>query len=138
MEGSGLILLDTHSLIWMDQDNPALGATARELIEMAWREGLVAVSAISFWETAMLVQRARITLPVSVETWRSDLLEAGVKEIHLDGRIMLRATQLQGLLRDPADRFILATALQSSATLITADHKMLGWEHQLPRQDARL
>ncbi len=33
MEGSGVILLDTHSLIWMDQDNAALGAMARGLIE---------------------------------------------------------------------------------------------------------
>ncbi len=138
MEGSGLILLDTHSLIWMDQDNTLLGPSARRLIEAAWREGLVAVSAISFWESAMLVERSRISLPVSVETWRTDLIQSGVKEISLDGRIMLRSTQLQGLHRDPADRFIVATALQHSATLITADSKILNWDDEFPRQDARL
>lgn len=133
-----MILLDTHSLIWMDQDNPALGAMSRRLIETAWREGRVAVSAISFWESAVLVQRARISLPVAVETWRSDLLEAGVKEIPLDGRTMVRSTQLQGLHGDPADRFIVATALQHSATLITADTKILDWDHECSRQDARV
>ena len=138
MESTGLILLDTHSLIWMDQDNDLLGAATRGIIETAWRGGLVAVSAISFWESAMLVQRSRISLPVAVETWRADLIEAGIKEIALDGRIMLRSTQLSGLHRDPADRFIVATALQHSATLITADSKILNWDDELPRHDARL
>lgn len=138
MESTGLILLDTHSLIWMDQDNALLGAATRGIIETAWRGGLVAVSAISFWESAMLVQRSRISLPVAVETWRADLIEAGIKEIALDGRIMLGSTQLSGLHRDPADRFIVATALQHSATLITADSKILNWDDELPRHDARL
>ena len=138
MEGAGLILLDTHTLIWMDQDSALLGTSARRLIEAAWREGLVAVSAISFWESAMLLQRQRISLPVSLETWRADMIEAGIKEIALDGKIMLRSTQLSGLHRDPADRFIVATALQHSATLITADSKILNWDDEFPRQDARL
>ncbi len=98
----------------------------------------MAVSAISFWEAAMLEQRQRVRFPMSVEAWRADLIQAGVKEISLDGSIMIRSTQLQGLHRDPADRFIVATALQHSATLITADTKILDWDNALPAQDARL
>ena len=49
MESAGVIVLDTHALLWMDRDDPALGAASRRLIEEAWRAGQVAVSTISFW-----------------------------------------------------------------------------------------
>jgi len=132
-----VIVLDTHTLLWMDRDDPALGPLARRLIEEAWRVGEVAVSAISFWETAMLALRERIVLPLSATEWRSELLQAGIREIVLDGRIAIIATQLENIHRDPADRFIVATSLQLGATLLTADERILGWGSELPRQDAR-
>ena len=138
MESAGVIVLDTHALLWMDRDDPALGQTARRLIEDAWRAGQVAVSAISFWETAMFALRGRIVLPLPASEWRSELLQAGLREIALDGRIGILATQLENIHRDPADRFIMATSLQHQATLITADENVLGWKSELVRQDARL
>ncbi len=39
------MILDTHTLLWLDRDDPALGPLARSQIETAWRAGLVAVSA---------------------------------------------------------------------------------------------
>lgn len=138
MEGAGVIVLDTHALLWMDRNDPALGRAARRLIEDAWRAGQVAVSAISFWETAMLVQRGRIVLPLPATEWRSELLQAGLREIALDGRIGILASQLENIHRDPADRFIIATALQNQATLVTADENVLAWPSELLRQDARL
>ena len=92
MEGAGVIALDTHALRWMDRDDPALGPAARRLISGAWRAGQVAMSAISVWESAMLAQRGRIVLPSPATEWRSELLQAGVREIALDGRIAILAT----------------------------------------------
>jgi PIN domain nuclease of toxin-antitoxin system len=132
-----VILLDTHALLWMDRNDLALGPQSRKLIEQAWRTDTVAISAISVWETALLVQRGRVSLPTSADAWRADLLQAGVREIPIDGRIALAATGLDALHRDPADRFIVATALIHGATLITADTKILQWKSGLPRQDAR-
>ncbi len=129
-------MLDTHALLWMDRNDPMLGPQARALIENTWRSDVVAVSAISFWETALLADRGRIVLPVSAEAWRLDLLQAGLREIAVDGRVSLLATRLEGLHRDPADRFIVATSLQLGATLVTADRQILGWNGALPRQDA--
>lgn len=85
----------------------------------------------------MLAQQGRIVLPVAVETWRADLLQAGIQEISINGRIAMLATSLHDLHRDPADRFIVATAMQHGALLVTADSKILGWQSGLPRQDAR-
>jgi PIN domain nuclease of toxin-antitoxin system len=132
-----MLLLDTHVLAWMDADDAALGSQARQTIRQAWSVGEVAVSAISFWEVAMLAQRGRLQLPVPPNTWRADLLEAGVREIPLDGRVAVAAAALEGLHRDPADRFIIATALASSAVLVTADSRILDWAGELSRVDAR-
>jgi PIN domain nuclease of toxin-antitoxin system len=132
-----MIVLDTHVLLWMDRDDPALGKNARALIAQAWRAGKVCVSAISFWECAMLAQRERIRLPCAVDTWRADLIESGLKEFALDGKIALLACELENMHRDPADRFIAASAIHHSATLITADEKLLEWKHAFKRIDAR-
>jgi PIN domain nuclease of toxin-antitoxin system len=132
-----VIVLDTHVLIWMDADDAALGPQARARIEQAWRAGEVAVSAVSFWECAMLVERGRIVLPLAVEGWRAGLLGAGLLEIALDGRIALAAAGFADLHRDPADRFIAASASLRGATLVTADEKLLAWNAGLSRLDAR-
>ncbi len=112
MEGTGVIVHGTHALLWMDRDDPALGPTACRLIEDARRTGQVGVSANSFRETAMLAQRGHIVLPLPASEWCCELLQAGVREVALDGRIGILASQLENLHRDPADRFIMATSLQ--------------------------
>ena len=63
------MILDTHTLLWVDHNDPKLAAMARLQIEVAWRAGLLAVSAISFWEATMLAERDRISLPTSPERW---------------------------------------------------------------------
>jgi len=133
-----MIVLDTHALIWLDRNDSVLGPKTRGLIEKAWQTDRVAVNSISFWESAMLVARGRITLPSAAELWRADLLRAGIHEICLDGRLSLIAAQLLDFHKDPADRFIVATAIQHRAILVTADAHILGWQGDLSCQDARL
>ncbi len=132
-----MIVLDTHALLWMDRDDESLGKKSRSIIDQAWKKDVVAVNAISFWEVSLLAQRGRIDLPTNVEAWRWDLLHAGIREIPLDGRIALLASSLDSDHRDPADRFIIATALHHEALLITADKVLLDWGPDLKRYDAR-
>ncbi len=131
------MILDTHALLWMDCNAPSLGTKAHHRIETAWRSGQIAVSVISFWEAAMLAERGRIALPLPVERWRNEWLRAGLVEIPLDGRIALLSCQLENFHRDPADRFIVATALAHGVPLMTADQKILDWQGKLERLDAR-
>ncbi len=137
MGGVELILLDTHVLIWLDQDDPALGGNARTAADEALRDGALAVSAISFWEVAMLAARGRIEIGLPIFRWRLDLLGSGLIEIALDGQVALAASALVGFHRDPADRFIVATAQAAGATLLTADQRLLDWADRLVRHDAR-
>jgi PIN domain nuclease of toxin-antitoxin system len=138
MGGGALILIDTHALIWLDQNDPALGRHSRELADEALNDGTLAVSAMSFWEIAMLVVKGRITKDIDLKRWRLDLIGSGLVELPLDGGIGITAAQLSDLHGDPADRFILATALANDATLLTADRQLLDWPGTLQRHDARL
>ena len=131
-----MILLDTQVLLWHERGDRRLGARVRRAIERSWRAADVAVSAISFWELAMLVDRERIELAFGVDVWRRDLLENGLVEIPVDGGIGIRAARLDGILRDPADRIIVATALGGDHRLITSDERILAWSGPLDRLSA--
>ena len=133
-----VILLDTHVLVWLDEASPRLGATTIEQIDSAFQSGEVTISAISFWEVSMLVKKGRIRLDMDLAIWRSDFLEQGLIEIPVTGEIGIRAAGFENFHGDPADRLIAATALQCSATLLTADERLLSSQLAISRLDARL
>lgn len=130
-----MILLDTHILVWVISGDPKIGRKARTLIEQHWKRATVAVSAISFWEIGMLQERGRLQLTATLREWRDEVIAAGVIELPLDGAVAVRALDLSTLPGDPADRFIIATALLHGAALVTADEKLLNWKHALERHD---
>lgn len=129
------MLLDTHALVWLRLGDPKLGMHARREIEEAWQNDDLAVSAMSYWEAGMLTARGRIRLPVDADAWRRENLEQGVIEIPVDGAIAVRAGLLPGLHGDPADRIIIATALEGHR-LVTGDRRILDWPGNLNRLDA--
>lgn len=131
-----MVVLDTHALLWMDADDPALGKASRRVIGESWAQGQVGVSAITFWECAMLHQAGRIELPGAAHEWRQQWLAAGLNEWPLSGDIALLAVSLDLPHKDPADRFIVATAIARGAALVTADKRLLGWKNALVRRDA--
>jgi PIN domain nuclease of toxin-antitoxin system len=124
------MVIDTHIWIWWVQGAPQLGARARAILTSAARTG-IAVSAISCWEVAKLVQLKRLVLPVPTIEWlRIALNHPGVRLVELTPAISVEATQLPGLFhRDPADQLIVATARVLDVPLLTADAKILAYEH---------
>jgi PIN domain nuclease of toxin-antitoxin system len=132
-----VIVLDTHALVWADSDDRRLGRKARAMIDRLWPSGKVTVPAIVFWEVGLLQARGRLRLPASVAEWRDAVLAAGAVELPLDGAVAVRALELPGLHDDPADRFIVASALLHGAALMTADERLLDWHHPMQRYDAR-
>ncbi|MCY4623991.1 MAG: type II toxin-antitoxin system VapC family toxin [Chloroflexi bacterium] len=131
-----MLVLDTQALVWDRLGDSRLGRRARLRIEQALQDANLAVSTITFWEVAMLHGKGRIELRVDVETWRATLLRDGLVEIPVDGNIAVRAGLLTDLHRDPADRFIVATAL-GGHDLLTSDRRILDWQSELVRVDAR-
>ena len=69
-----MMLLDTHVLIYLLFNPARLGSQTRQAIGTEWPLGNVAVSAITFWEVAMLHDKGRLTLLQNIESWRTSLL----------------------------------------------------------------
>jgi PIN domain nuclease of toxin-antitoxin system len=133
-----LILLDTHVLVWLDEASPRLGKAAIAKIDRAFHSGAAMVSAISFWEVGMLVRKGRVRMDLDLSVWRNDFLEQGLIEVPVTGDTGIRAAGFEDFHGDPADRLIAATALLNSATLLTADGRLLNAEPTVKCLDARL
>ena len=132
-----MVLLDTHVFLWHTRAARQLGSSALDLIEEATIDRECYVSAITFWEIALLGREGRILVPDSVALVRSRSLASGLLEVPIDGEIGIRSANLEGLPNDPADRIIVATAL-GGYKLLTADTQILRWKGQLNRVDARV
>ena len=124
-----MIVLDTHALIWAVEGDGRLGTSASRLIEETVQAGRVAVSAITPWEIALLVERRRLRLGREVREWIAQALALpGVTLIPIEPAIAIDAVRLPGKFHaDPADRFIVATARHLQVPLLTADRKILAY-----------
>ena len=131
-----MLLLDTHVLLWLRFGDEQLGVTARRMLGEAWISGEAAVSAMTFWEVALLRSKYRLDFVGNPSSWRTRLLEEGLNEIPVDGEIGIRANTLPDFHPDPADRIIVATALDGHR-LITSDERILRWSGNLRRLAAR-
>ncbi|OGA50229.1 MAG: hypothetical protein A3F74_16665 [Betaproteobacteria bacterium RIFCSPLOWO2_12_FULL_62_58] len=121
-----MIVLDTHALVWWVTDAPDLSAHARRVIRATVRRGPALASAISVFEIATAVRRARLQLGVSLDQWLRDLRT--LPDLRLEP-VTADIAQLAGTLEaslpgDPADRIIVATAIELKAKLVTADDRL--------------
>lgn len=121
-----MILLDTHTVLWVKSDSGRLSSKARAAIEKARKdaEGL-AISGITLLELATLARKGRIRLTISLESMLQEI-EAQFVVLPISSRACARTLQLPASYpKDPADRLIGATALVEGLTLLTADKEIL-------------
>jgi PIN domain nuclease of toxin-antitoxin system len=131
------ILLDTNALVWMDAGDTRLGTSALQTINAELRAATAFVCPISYWEVQLAINRKRLSLAVPIEQWRHDHLATGYIERAITGIDTILMAQLADLHGDPADRLIMAVAINAGLTLLTADEKILTWPGQLMRTDTR-
>jgi PIN domain nuclease of toxin-antitoxin system len=125
-----MILLDTHIWVWYLNGSSILGEREQRIIADNAGGGF-AVSMISYWEVAKLVEVQRISLSQPVEDWiNTALSHQNIQSINLTTRIVVESTQLpQPFHRDPADQIIVATARVLGIPLLTMDGKILAYPH---------
>lgn len=133
-----MILLDTHVWVWWVHDDRMLRGL-RTTIEVKESEGL-AVSAISCWEVAKLVERGRLQLPMNLHDWLDLALDpSGVSLIPLSAGIAAASTELPGdFHRDPADQIIVATSRLHDLPLATFDEKIRRYPHVRLLEDLQI
>lgn len=122
------MLLDTHVLVHFASDDRRLGKRARAAIERARGRDELFVSALSFWEVAMLIAKSRLALDTTVSAFRAAALGTGIQEESVDGEIAITAGELADHHGDPVDRMLVATAMVRGRVLLTANTVLLGWK----------
>ena len=127
-----MILLDTQAVIWWAQDQPSrLSPRARREIAKAEKNQALFASAMSIWETCLLVKSERIQLGVTIQKWIDAL--TSLPELHIipiDTEIARSSVYLpEPFHKDPADRMIVATALSLGAPIVTSDCKIREYKH---------
>jgi PIN domain nuclease of toxin-antitoxin system len=122
---SGLILLDTHVVIWLAQDYRRISPAALKAIEVEReKERGLAVSDITLFEIALLASRRRVNFKPDVETTLSEV-EHRFIVLPVTANIARQAFDLPpNYPNDPVDRIIGATALIEDIPLLTADREI--------------
>jgi PIN domain nuclease of toxin-antitoxin system len=134
---SDAFLLDTHIALWLDSGDGSLRQSTRARIDDCWRNGgQIFLSAISAWEIALLVDGGRIDLDLPIDAWvKRFVSRPGIEAVPLGHRAASRAYQLHRLEhRDPADRLLIATAVELACPLITYDERIVDFGSRHGRQ----
>lgn len=118
------LLLDTHIWLWSLTAPDRLGRKVRTQLERKANE--VWLSPISVWELLVLAERGRVRLDAEPRAWVAEALErAPLDEAALNHEVALRSREVSLPHQDPADRFLVATALTYELTLVTADESII-------------
>ncbi len=117
------LLLDTHVWIWSLLSPEKIAARAKKLI--AAEETELWLSPISAWEALMLIERGRLDLKGDGPEWVDSAWKAGpFREAPLTYEVATASRRIAVPVKDPADRFLAATALVYGCTFVTADLRL--------------
>jgi PIN domain nuclease of toxin-antitoxin system len=116
-----VILLDTQAMVWLTYQPDRLSRPAASAIRRARQSGGMAISAISLWEFAWILNAGVATVNGTIESTVEEVTSRfSIRPI--TPRIAAQASQFgSDYPRDPGDRIIGATALVEGLTLITSD-----------------
>lgn len=118
------LLVDTHIWIWALLETERL--TDRECAALEDPESTVHLSSVSVWEALLLAERGRISLGPDPHTWIDHALRVmPMIDMPITRAIAARSRRVDLPHQDPADRFIAATAIEHSLTVVTRDAALL-------------
>ncbi len=124
---NSLPLLDTHAWIWWVDHDPRLGRRFLEALDGLPEGSRPAISDISLWEVATLVERGRLRFQVPFGEWlQAAAHPRTVLVMPITPVIAEEVASLpESFHRDPADRVIVATCRAHNMPLLTQDRMIL-------------
>lgn len=124
------VLLDTHILIWWRSDPQRLTKPqAAALAGLESRGAPAAISVITLWEMAKMLELGRAEITVPLDDWLAEIESHPLLTVlPLSARIVAESVRLGAdFHRDPADQIIVATARCHGLKLLTADERIRRW-----------
>ena len=116
------LLLDTCAVIWLA--NGEFGKFSASAMDAMRDTDVLYVSPISEWEISLKWRQGGIELPLEPRALMRKLVDAySLSLAPLSEEVMFKATELPDIHRDPADRFIIATAMLGNMVVVTADRR---------------
>lgn len=98
------ILLDTHTFIWLSEDDANLPTSLREAIENTEN---VFVSIVSFWEISIKLSIGKISLQEDFNTIESRFKTTRFILLPISVRDTIQLSQLPVHHKDPFDRILI-------------------------------
>jgi PIN domain nuclease of toxin-antitoxin system len=119
------LLLDTHILLWSAIEPERLSPSARSALQDPGNQ--LWLSPISVWEILILADKGRVQIDAAdpVAWIRKVLAGLPLREAPLNVEVALESRTVDVEHADPADRFLVATAIVHDLTLFTADRRLL-------------
>ncbi|WP_205940772.1 type II toxin-antitoxin system VapC family toxin [Pedobacter paludis] len=112
-------LLDTHTLLWMQDDSNMLSNKAREILEDS--NCNLYVSVASFWEISIKQSLGKLKLEYTLDELSESCSANSILILPIQISALNILKDLPFLHRDPFDRIIVSTAVDMNFSLITKD-----------------
>jgi PIN domain nuclease of toxin-antitoxin system len=113
-------ILDTHTFLWWNMDDPQLSPVARDFIADRYNE--VYFSAASAWEIALKAARGRLALPDKPGKYVADRLALHrIQALPIQLSHALRVYELPEIHRDPFDRLLVVQSQMEGMPILTGD-----------------
>lgn len=112
-------LLDTHTLLWMQDNHPSLSANSIKLLTNTNHN--LTVSIISFWEISIKQSLGKLELSYNLDELYSACEKSGISILPISINELSVLQKLPFIHRDPFDRLIIATAISLKYCLISKD-----------------
>lgn len=120
-------LLDTHTFLWWNLDDPALSDAVREIISDGRNE--IFLSAASTWEIAIKAAKGRLTLPDTPDQYVADRLSLHrISALPIEISHTLRVFDLPQIHADPFDRLLIAQSQMERLPILTADAEIIRYQ----------
>ena len=117
-------LLDTHILLWSLLSPERLSRRVTDELENQKNE--LWLSPITTWEVLILAEKGKIQLESEPVAWMRNVLEAlPFKKAAINHEVSFLSRGIDLPHKDPADRFIAATAQVYDLILVTADKTII-------------
>jgi PIN domain nuclease of toxin-antitoxin system len=117
-------LLDTHIFLWSLLDPSCLSEDVANELDNPANE--LWLSPITTWEVVILSEKGRIQLDAPPISWVKNVLSTlPFIEATLNHEVAMESRNIRLPHKDPADRFIAASASVYGLTLVTADRNLI-------------
>lgn len=113
------LLLDTQTLIWIEQQPEHLSAVSRERIAT---ETPIYYSAVSVWEMAIKLKTGKLSLPLPLPDFVTKFRRGyGASYMPIELLHIYKIQELPLHHRDPVDRMLIAQSLIENVPVISSD-----------------